>query len=148
MPDPNAERKHWMSVLARASAAEIAALLERAPALPEPVVLRPPECGLAMVRGRAGGGGAAFNLGEMTVTRCSVRAGAQVGHAYRAGRDRQAALLSARIDAALQDPMTHDALRTAVIDRLAERQEAARRETAARAAATRVEFFTMRSMRT
>ncbi len=33
-----------------------------------------------MVRGRAGGGGSAFNLGEMTVTRCSVRiATGQVG---------------------------------------------------------------------
>ena len=41
-----------------------------------------------MMRGRAGGGGAPFNLGEMTVTRCTVRtAGGQVGHAYVAGRD-------------------------------------------------------------
>jgi alpha-D-ribose 1-methylphosphonate 5-triphosphate synthase subunit PhnG len=148
MPDPNLERKHWMSLLARASAAEIAALLDAAPALPEPVVLRPPETGLAMVRGRAGGGGAPFNLGEMTVTRCSVRGGAQVGHAYRAGRDKAAALLSARIDAALQDPAARPALHAAVIAPLAERQAAARREVAARAAATRVEFFTMRSMRT
>lgn len=148
MTDSTADRKHWMSVLARASAAEIAALLAAAPALPEPVVLRPPETGLAMVRGRAGGGGAPFNLGEMTVTRCSVRAGAQVGHAYRAGRDKAAALLSARIDAALQDPATHGALHASVIVRLAEQQETARRETASRAAATRVEFFTMQSMRT
>src|SRR5262245_22789309 len=99
-----------MSVLARASAAEMARLLQAAPALPEHVTLRGPESGLVMVRGRAGGGGAPFNLGEMTVTRCSVRAGAQVGHSYRAGRAKDAALLAARIDAALQDPELHQAM--------------------------------------
>ena len=36
----------------------------------------------------AGGGGAAFNLGEMTVTRCTVRTETGfVGHAYVAGRE-------------------------------------------------------------
>jgi len=135
-------------VLARASEAELATLLQAAPPLPEPVLLRAPETGLAMVRGRAGGGGAAFNLGEMTVTRCSVSAGGQVGHAYRAGRDKGAALLGARIDAALQDPALRRPLHDAVIARLDAAQDAARRETAARAAATKVEFFTMRSMRT
>jgi alpha-D-ribose 1-methylphosphonate 5-triphosphate synthase subunit PhnG len=148
MPEPLAARQHWMSVLARASEAELTALLQAAPPLPEPVLLRAPETGLAMVRGRAGGGGAPFNLGEMTVTRCTVQAGGQVGHAYRAGRDKAAALLSARLDAALQDPTLHDALHDTVIARLGATQDAARRETAARAAATKVEFFTMRSMRT
>lgn len=148
MPEPDQARQHWMSVLARASAAELAHLLQAAPALPGHVVLRAPETGLAMVRGRAGGGGSPFNLGEMTVTRCSVRAAGQVGHAYRAGRDRQAALLSARIDAALQDPALNAPLHQAVIAPLAAAQHAARQHVAARAAATKVEFFTMRSMRT
>ena len=143
-----AARQHWMSVLARASEAELHAALAEAPALPEHVVLRAPETGLAMVRGRAGGGGGKFNLGEMTVTRCSVRAGGRVGHAYRAGRHKEAALLSARLDAALQDPLLHGALHDAVIAPLARAQDEQRQMIAARAAATRVEFFTMRSMRT
>jgi hypothetical protein len=52
-------RKHWMSVLARASAEAIGDCLRDAPALPEHVTLRGPETGLVMLRGRAGGGGAA-----------------------------------------------------------------------------------------
>uniref|UniRef100_UPI0016890F4D phosphonate C-P lyase system protein PhnG n=1 Tax=unclassified Calothrix TaxID=2619626 RepID=UPI0016890F4D len=41
--------------------------------LPEYSFLRSPEIGLAMVRGRAGGTGEAFNLGEITMTRCVVQ---------------------------------------------------------------------------
>ena len=59
--------------------------------------MRGPETGLVMVRGRAGGSGSPFNLGEMTVTRCTVRleSGA-AGHAYIAGRDERRAELAAR----------------------------------------------------
>ena len=140
-------RRHWMGVLARAGAEEIAARLE-ATALPGHTRLRGPETGLVMVRGRAGGDGAPFNLGEMTVTRCAVRlADGAVGHAYRAGRDARAAELSAVLDAALQDPARRDALLDGVIAPLAEAQEAARQTQARKAAATRVQFFTMANMR-
>ena len=148
-PAPHAARRHWMSVLARAGATEIAALLANIPALPPHVRLRGPEAGLIMLRGRAGGGGAAFNLGEMTVTRCSVRiADGPVGHAYVAGRDGSQAELAALLDAALQQAALHDALQAAVIAPLAARQQEARDATARRAAATRVDFFTMATMRT
>jgi alpha-D-ribose 1-methylphosphonate 5-triphosphate synthase subunit PhnG len=148
-PDPDTEaRKTWMAVLARAGADEMATLLAPLAPLPEPVVLRGPETGLVMVRGRAGGGGAPFNLGEMTVTRCTVRAGAHRGHATVAGRDPARALLAARLDAALQDPARRDAIQEAVVAPLAARQAAARDERAARAAATRVDFFTLQTMRT
>jgi alpha-D-ribose 1-methylphosphonate 5-triphosphate synthase subunit PhnG len=150
LPDgPNAARRRWMSILARAGASEIAALLAPLPALPEHVRLRGPEAGLVMLRGRAGGGGAPFNLGEMTITRCTVRlAGGHVGHAYVPGRDPGQAELAALLDAALQDPARRDALEEAVITPLARRQRAAREAAARRAAATRVEFFTMATMRT
>ncbi len=142
-----ADRQRWMAVLARASAAAMRDGLAGAPSLPPAIRLRGPETGLVMVRGRAGGGGAAFNLGEMTVTRCTVRAGGQIGHAYRAGRDAQAAELAARLDAALQDPALRPALVAQVIAPL-EAAEAARRDAIARrAAATKVEFFTMATMR-
>ena len=146
--DPNANRKRWMAVLARASAAQIEACLGDAPALPPHAILRGPEMGLAMVRGRAGGSGAAFNLGEMTVARCTVRnEDGRVGHAYVAGRDLRHAELAAAIDAVMQDPARREALERAVIAKLAAAQDAARADTAARAAATRVEFFTMANMR-
>jgi hypothetical protein len=63
-------------------------------------ILRPPEIGTVMVRGRAGAKGAPFNLGEMTVTRATVRlADGAVGHGHVQGRDKQAALTAALIDA-------------------------------------------------
>src|SRR4028118_337616 len=99
-----AARRRWMGVLARASAPEIVAHLRDAPPLPAHTRLRGPETGLVMARGRQGGDGAPFNLGEMTVTRCTVGLGsAAVGHAYGAGRDARKAELAAVLDAALQD---------------------------------------------
>lgn len=149
IPPETAARQRWMAVLARAAAARIAELLESAPPLPDCTVLRGPESGLVMLRGRAGGSGGPFNLGEMSVTRCTVRnADGRVGHAYVRGRDAAQARLAAELDAALQDPARHDALEAAVIARLAAEQQAARDAQAARAAATRVRFFTMATMRT
>jgi alpha-D-ribose 1-methylphosphonate 5-triphosphate synthase subunit PhnG len=106
-------------------------------------VLRRPEIGAVMVRGRAGGTGAPFNLGEMSVTRASVRLGSgEVGHSYVQGRDRDHALRAAVVDALMQGPGA-GALRSAVLEPLAA-EEAARRQTrAGRAARTKVEFFTL-----
>ncbi len=136
-----------MAVLARAGATEIAELLTPLPALPAFEHLRSPETGLVMVRGRAGGDGAPFNLGEMTVTRCAVRLGQTVGHAYVAGRDKRQAELAALLDAALQDPARRPALMDAVIAPLAARQQAARDAEARRAAATKVDFLAMQTTR-
>jgi alpha-D-ribose 1-methylphosphonate 5-triphosphate synthase subunit PhnG len=144
-----APRRRWMAVLARAAAEDIETLLADAPPLPRHARLRGPEAGLVMVRGRAGGTGAAFNVGEMSVARCTVRnEDGQVGHAYVAGRDLRLAELAAAVDAAMQDPGRAPALEQAVIAPLAERQAEARAAKARRAAATRVEFFTMATMRT
>lgn len=148
MTAPDTEdRRRWMAVLARAPAEEIAGLLADLPPLPAPERLRPPETGLVMVRGRAGGDGAPFNLGEMTVTRCAVRLGDTVGHAYVAGRDKRQAELAALLDAALQDPARRDTLLARVIAPLAARQQAAREAEARKAAATRVDFFAMQTTR-
>jgi alpha-D-ribose 1-methylphosphonate 5-triphosphate synthase subunit PhnG len=143
--DPNAARRHWMSVLARAPAKAIEAGLSHLGALPEWTVLRGPETGLVMARGRAGGSGAAFNLGEMTVTRCTVRLATGVaGHAYIAGRDERRAELAAVADALLQ---TNETLRDSLIGPLEDEQREQRLLRAEKAAATRVEFFSMRTMR-
>jgi len=137
-----------MSILARADTQELSALLQ-AVSTPNYTILRGPEGGLVMVRGRAGGGGAPFNLGEMTVTRCTVRTETGlVGHAYIAGRDGKRAEL-----AALADAMMQDADRTAVLDAhvitpLETRLKARRAERAGKADATAVQFFAMQTMRT
>jgi len=100
-----------------------------------------------MVRGRAGGDGDAFNLGEMTVTRCAIRLGAHVGHAYIAGRDHTKARLAALLDAALQDKARYPMIMQSIIAPLATAQREARAVEARKAAATRVDFFTMATMR-
>lgn len=140
-----APRRRWMGVLARSSAAELDATLASAlGAAPAFRYLRAPETGLVMVRGRAGGTGDRFNLGEMTVTRCAVQVGdGPVGHAYVAGRDARHATLAAVFDALLQDPKRGPALQDDAIAPLAAAQAERRASRAAKAAATRVDFFTM-----
>jgi alpha-D-ribose 1-methylphosphonate 5-triphosphate synthase subunit PhnG len=143
------DRQHWMAVLARSDAADLAALLSDCTPLPPWQTLRGPESGLVMVRGRAGGGGAPFNLGEMTVTRCTVRTDeGQIGHAYVAGRDGEKAKLAALVDAMLQQPTRTAHLHARIIEPLARAQQGRRDTTARKAAATRVQFFTLASMRT
>ena len=139
-PDPTADRKDWMSLLAKAPPARLDELLGKMPAVE---YLRPPEVGAVMVRGRAGGTGAAFNLGEMTVTRCSVRVSqGLVGHAYVQGRDKDHATRAAIIDALMQSERA-DEMRTAILTPLREEAMARRQTRAEKAAATKVDFFTM-----
>ena len=133
-------RKTWMATLAKAVPSRLAALF---PDLPPHAVLRQPEIGAVMVRGRVGGTGAAFNLGEMTVTRASVRlASGEVGHAWVQGRDKAHALRAAALDALMQTDRAAD-LAARVLRPLQSEAEAGRAARAERAAATKVDFFTM-----
>ncbi|NIY79791.1 phosphonate C-P lyase system protein PhnG [Celeribacter sp. HF31] len=135
-------RKAWMGLLAKSEAALLAERLG-ALDLPEFDWLRRPEVGGVMVRGRMGGTGAPFNLGEMTVTRCSLRlATGEVGHGYVQGRDKRQAEQAALVDALMQGPRA-DQLRDAVLAPLETAQVASRAARAAKAAATKVDFFTM-----
>jgi alpha-D-ribose 1-methylphosphonate 5-triphosphate synthase subunit PhnG len=146
---PQPARRRWMALLARADADRIAVLLDQCGNRPDHTVIRGPEAGLVMVRGRAGGGGAAFNLGEMTVTRCTIRTGnGLIGHGYVAGRDSRRAELAAVVDALMQDPERMHEIETAIISPLQAEQAALQRQRAAKAAETRVQFFAMQTMRT
>lgn len=137
-----------MSILARAPAEAMEDRLREAPPLPLHRVVRGPEIGLTMLRGRAGGDGAAFNLGEATVTRCSVSLeDGTLGHCWRLGRDRRAAELAATLDAALQQEALRPALIEAVVEPLRAAQAEAASLTARRAAATEVRFATLQAMR-
>jgi alpha-D-ribose 1-methylphosphonate 5-triphosphate synthase subunit PhnG len=137
------KRQHWMSLLAKAPAAELDRLWSALGLVPDYGYLRAPEAGGVMVRGRAGATGSPFNLGEMTVTRCSVKlSGGEVGHAYVQGRDKAHATQAALIDALMQTGQAAF-VREAVLAPLDEAQQAARAARAAKAAATKVDFFTM-----
>lgn len=137
-------RRQWLAVLAKAQAEEIAAAWRDLGLLPAVQRLRGPETGLVMLQGRVGGEGPPFNLGEMTVTRCTVRLeDGRIGHATVAGRDGEQAERIAVLDALLQDPARHDAIHAAVLAPLAAAQSARRDAAARKAGATKVEFFTL-----
>lgn len=141
--DQNRSRRRWMGLLAKASSAEIDMIWSRLPSLPAYSLLRRPEIGLMMVQGRIGGDGQAFNLGEMTVTRCSVRLdGGTIGHAWIAGRTLRQAERAAVLDALLQDRGL-DAAMAGMLDLLERTQAERKGENSRKAAATKVEFFTM-----
>lgn len=136
-------RKSWMSLLAKAPAPELARLWPMLDPEPGYSYLRTPEIGGVMVRGRAGATGAPFNLGEMTVTRCSLRLdGGEVGHAYVQGRDKDHATRAALVDAMMQTGRATQ-VRTEILRPLQDALDAARETRRARAAATKVDFFTM-----
>jgi len=143
-----ASRHRWMRVLALAPVDRLEAAWADLADTPSARTLRAPEIGTAMVQGRAGGTGARFNLGEMTLTRCAVAIdGAdgrtRVGHGAVAGRNRRHAELAALFDALLQDPARRETLTKAVIEPLAASLEQRRHEESRQAAASRVDFFTM-----
>jgi alpha-D-ribose 1-methylphosphonate 5-triphosphate synthase subunit PhnG len=138
-----AQRQAAMAVLAHSDAADIAGHLA-AIALPAHENLRQPENGLVMVRGRIGGDGAPFNLGEATISRAAVRlATGEVGFGYTLGRDAQKARMIALCDALVQSNEFAGAVETKVLAPLRAAMISERNRKAAETAATRVDFYTM-----
>jgi alpha-D-ribose 1-methylphosphonate 5-triphosphate synthase subunit PhnG len=138
-----AQRKAAMSVLAHSDAADIARYLD-AVALPVHENLREAENGLLMVRGRIGGDGAPFNLGEATVSRAAVRLSTgEVGIGYTLGRDRGKAQMIALCDALIQTVDHADTIEAKVLAPLRTQLMSERNRRAAETAATRVDFYTL-----
>src|SRR5215831_6668492 len=142
---PASPRQRWLGTLARASLQELKQAWAEHAGGASYHFLRKPEVGLVMVRGRAGGTGQPFNLGEMTVTRCAVQlSNAEiVGFGYVGGRDPHRAELVAAFDALLQAGTHNSVLQSQVIEPFTKRQRRRREREARKTAQTRVEFFTM-----
>ena len=143
--DETGARRRAMGLLARALSSELTGpLAQRHEAgLDRLQILRPVTS--EALRGRAGGDGAPFNLGEATVTRAIVELpGGERGYAYVLGRDAERARLAAIFDALWQKPHQRRMVETCVLEPIAARLEAARARTSAEIAATRVDFFTLR----
>jgi alpha-D-ribose 1-methylphosphonate 5-triphosphate synthase subunit PhnG len=139
-----AERQAAMAALAHAGADELRRLWKESglPADAHPV--RGPETGLVTLRGRIGGGGAPFNLGEATVTRATVRlADGTVGHAYALGRDKEKARLSAIADALWQRSASRADVEAKILAPLRTAAAATDQKRRAETAATKVDFFTL-----
>ena len=137
-------RRAAMAVLAQASTQEIADGLAALGPAPVHDEVRPSETGLVMVRGRIGGDGAPFNLGEATVTRCAVQlATGEIGFGYVLGRDREKARLAALADALWQSAAHRAAVERAVLAPIRARQQARLARAREETAATKVDFFTL-----
>ena len=148
LTDPDAEaparRQRWLSLLAKAPSTRLEVLWSGIGPVPGYTMLRRPEIGLVMVQGRISGSGAPFCAGEMTVTRAAVRLpGGQIGIGYVGGRRPRQAEIVAAIDALGHLPEWHDTIETRIVAPLADEAEARRRVVAAKAAATKVDFFTV-----
>ncbi len=143
-PTVPTDRRGVMALLARATTRELTGPLARCWPEVTVKVLKGPECGLAMVRGRTGGDGAPFNLGEATVTRAVIEiVGGPRGHAVVLGRDIEKARAAALLDALWQQEEARPAVERDVLEPVARRLAAERGRTQAQTAATRVDFFTL-----
>lgn len=135
-------RKQALNVLARADAQALNSAWGTWSPQPMFRVLRGPETGLVMVRGRAGGGGAPFNMGETTVSRATVRLeSGEVGHGYCLGRDHAKAQHIALFDAIFQQ--SPEQVERQVLAPLRASADAADQRLRGETAATKVDFFTM-----
>ena len=137
-------RKRRLEAMAAAEgdwlAARAAALGGRPPSQP----IRGPETGMVMLRGRIGGSGAPFNLGEATVSRASVRlADGAIGHAAVLGRDMAKAALIAELDALAQSADWAARIEAEIVAPALARSAERHSRQAEEAQATRVNFFTL-----
>ena len=139
-----AMRQRAHALIAKSKAGSVRTLFDQIADLPIAESLRPTEIGLVMVRGRVGGDGQRFNLGELPVTRAALRVGdGPVGIGYVAGRDPAHAELAALADALVQTDVWREQLEDAVLAPLAAELAARKDGDARKAAATKVDFFTM-----
>lgn len=144
-PAPHAAaRQRMMRTCADATEAELERALAHMEPLPQAMELRAPEQGLVMLRGRIGGSGRPFNLGESTVTRAVVAlANGANGYAYLLGRCPRRAKLAAIIDALAQNTAYLAQLEELLVKPVEARRAAERVRLQEQTAATRVDFFTV-----
>lgn len=137
-------RQEWMAALALAPEAWLREAWNRLEAQPQYNVVRGPETGLVMVRARTGNSGERFNLGEMTVTRCTVNVSEGImGHAFIGGLSHEHARLAAVFDALLQLPERGEDLRRTLISPLQQERQAYLTSRRDEVRPSRVDFFTL-----
>jgi alpha-D-ribose 1-methylphosphonate 5-triphosphate synthase subunit PhnG len=137
-------RQSLMKICAQATEAELERALADCAGAAEAEDLRAPEEGLVMLRGRIGGDGAPFNVGEATVTRAAVRLGdGTLGYSYLLGRCPRKARLAAIVDALGQGEAWREKLETALVAPVTARRAEEARKRREETAATRVNFFTL-----
>ena len=143
-PPSSDQRRHWMRVMAVSPSEALEKAFGQLGWKPAYRFLRRPESGGIMLRGRIGGTGNAFNMGEATVTRCTVLLDdGPAGTAYVLGRDLRKAELVAVCDALLQDQRYHQKTMQMIIQPLEAENQKRINQSSRQIAATKVNFFTM-----
>jgi alpha-D-ribose 1-methylphosphonate 5-triphosphate synthase subunit PhnG len=144
LTEDRAARRRAMGLMARATLSELAGPLAARWPAHGARDLKPVETGLVMLRGRAGGDGAPFNLGEATVTRAIVEIPTgERGYGHVLGRDPVRARAAAILDALWQSPAARETVEAEALRPIEARLAAERVRANAETAATRVDFFTL-----
>ena len=137
------KRKSWMSLLATSNQSDLLNLWEQKKIKVNYVWLRTPEIGSIMAQGRMGVTGDKFNIGEVTITRCSLKLNCgTIGHSYVQGRSKKKAEISALCDALMQTEMSNEINKSIIIP-LERIKKNNKDKILSKAEATKVDFFTL-----
>ena len=137
------KRKSWMSLLATSNQSDLLNLWEQKKIKVNYVWLRTPEIGSIMAQGRMGVTGDKFNIGEVTITRCSLKLNCgTIGHSYVQGRSKKKAEISALCDALMQTEMSNEINKSIIIP-LEKIKKNNKDKILSKAEATKVDFFTL-----
>ena len=137
------KRKFWMSLLATSNQSDLLNLWEQKKIRVNYIWLRTPEIGSIMAQGRMGVTGDKFNIGEVTITRCSLKLNCgTIGHSYVQGRSKKKAEISALCDALMQTKMSKEINKNIIIP-LGKIKKDNKDKILSKAEATKVDFFTL-----
>jgi alpha-D-ribose 1-methylphosphonate 5-triphosphate synthase subunit PhnG len=142
--DSGLSRTEWMTLLAQSP---LEALERHWQAISQPGFqwIRRPEYGAVMVRSRASGTGALFNLGEMTITRCALQIDTgEIGLAYVMGRSKRHAAIAALFDSLMQRDGGKDGPAATCLHALADDAGRRKQEMLRDAFTSKVDFFMTR----
>jgi alpha-D-ribose 1-methylphosphonate 5-triphosphate synthase subunit PhnG len=132
-----------MSLLATSNQSDLLNLWEQKKIKVNYVWLRTPEIGSIMAQGRMGVTGDKFNIGEVTITRCSLKLNCgTIGHSYVQGRSKKKAEISALCDALMQTKMSKEINKNIIIP-LEKIKKDNKDKILSKAEATKVDFFTL-----
>jgi alpha-D-ribose 1-methylphosphonate 5-triphosphate synthase subunit PhnG len=133
-----------MAVFSRAEARELRDPITRHWPHLEVHDLQPVKAGLVMLRGRIGGDGRVFNLGEATMVRAVVEFNdGRRGYGHVLGRDGERARLAAIADALWQNDKDRGLVEREIVAPISARLTHAKSRKRSEAAATKVDFFTL-----
>lgn len=139
----NAEKKRaaWMSVLACAATSELQQSWDAFEHRPPFEWLKKPEYGSVLLQGRIGGSGREYGVGQVLITRCSIRLiDGRIGVGYTRGRAGHHVFIAAMFDALMQTADAAGLSAARIVSELEAKRDQRRRVDQAKTEETRVDF--------